>query len=95
MTFREPFTDFTRDSHIPPIQGLTGGLNFHFIPFATRCLLTVFWSILFMAYFNSFLAPTKFVSLSDLIMFTLPLLEMNLFSASMNASVERSPAISR
>ena len=69
MTFSEHFTDLTIDSHIPPIKGLTGGLNFHFIPFDTRSLLTVFWSIFFMACFNYFEAPTKFILLSDLIVY--------------------------
>ena len=95
ITFRECFMDLTRGFHILPIQGLTGGLNFHFIPFAVRCLLTKFGSMFFMACFNSFEAPTKFVPLSDLIMFTFPLLEMNLLNASMNASIESSPTISR
>ena len=48
-----------------------------------------------MACFNFLEAPAHFVSLPDLIMFTLPLLEMNFISASVNASIERSPAISR
>ena len=89
MTFRERFTDLTKDSRMLPTQVLTGGLNFHFIPFPVRFLLTVLWSIFFVACFNSFEAPTKYIPLSDLIMFTLPLLEMNLLSASMNASVKR------
>ena len=91
----ECFTDLTRDSHIPPIQEFTGGLNFYFALFAARCLLTELWSIFYMACFNYFGAPTKFVPLSDLVMFTLPSLEMNLLSASLNPSVDRSPAISR
>ena len=48
-----------------------------------------------MAFFNFLEVPTNFVPFSDLIMFTLPLLEMNFISASVNASIERSPAISR
>lgn len=78
ITFWERFPDSTRDSHILPKQGLIGAVNFKFIFFATRCLLAEFWSILFMACFNSFEAPTKFVSFLDL-MFTLPLFEMNLW----------------
>ena len=95
ITFRERFTDLIRDSHIPPIQGVTGRLNFHFISFPAKCLLTEFWSIFFIACFNSFEAPTKLVPLSDFIIFTLSLLEMNLLTASMNSSVEKSPVISR
>ena len=94
ITFWERFPDSTRDSHIPPNQGLIGAVNFKFIFFATRCLVAEFWSMLFMACFNSFEAPTKFVSFSNL-MFTVPLFEMNLFGGSMNTSIERSPAISR
>ena len=78
ITFWERFPDSTRDSHILPKQGLIGAVSFKFIFFATRCLLAEFWSILFMACFNSFEAPTKFVSFLDL-MFTLPLFEMNLW----------------
>ena len=38
---------------------------------------------------------STFVILSDLVMIALSILEMNLLSANMNMSVERSPAISR
>ena len=93
IIFWERFPDSTRDSHIPPNQGLIGAVNFKFIFFATRYLLAELWLILFMACFNSFDAPTKFVSFSNL-MFIVPFFEMNLFGESMNISIERSPAIS-
>ena len=92
-TFREGFTDFTRHSHIPNIQEFAGRLDFHCVLFAARCLLTDLLSISLWSAFNYFETPIKFVSLSDLIMFTLSLLQMNLLSPSMNTSVERSPAI--
>ena len=50
-TFRERFTDLTKDSHIRPIQGLTGSLNFHFILFAGRYSFNEPWPISFMAFF--------------------------------------------
>ena len=59
IIFWERFPDSTRDSHIPPNQGLIGAVNFKFIFFATRYLLAELWLILFMTCFNSFEAPKK------------------------------------
>ena len=39
ITLKQHLTDLTRDSQMLPIQGLTGGLNFQSIFFATKCLL--------------------------------------------------------
>ena len=36
MIIRKRFTNFTRDFHVPPIQRLIGGSNFHFILFVAR-----------------------------------------------------------
>lgn len=39
MTFKQSFADLSSDSQMPPIEGLTGGLNFQPIFFATKRLL--------------------------------------------------------
>ena len=39
MTFKQSFADLSSDSQMPPITGLTGGLNFQHIFFATKHLL--------------------------------------------------------
>ena len=95
MTFKLRFTDLTSDCQLPPIQGLTGGLNFKSIFFPTKCLLIETWSRVFILYFSSVEAPTKFVPLSDLMTLTVPILAKNRLRERMKKSVGKSPGISR
>ena len=59
MTFKQRFTDFTSDSQMP-IQGLTGGLNFHSIFLATKNLLIETRLRTFMLCFSSVEAQNSF-----------------------------------
>ena len=58
-------------------------------------MFILFWSRFLIHDFDSFLAPTKLVSLSDQIILTSPGLEINFLSDNRNESVVRSPAASR
>ena len=90
ITLNARFTDLTKDSQSRPIHGLMGGLNFH----SMLCLLITSIILLcfscFTSSFNSFSAPIKFETLSDLRTFTKPLLEINLRNANRNVSVHLS-----
>ena len=54
--------------------------------FVRKCWI-YWWFISWKASFNSLLAPTKVVPLSDVIILTLPRLAMNFFGAKINESV--------
>ena len=90
ITLNSQFTDLTKDSQSRPIHGLMGGLNFH----SMLCLLITSIILLcfscFTSSFNSFSAPIKFETLSDLRTFTKPLLEINLHNVNRNVSVDLS-----
>ena len=75
-----------------PIHGLDGGLNFPRIRLWFNSALILCWSIFCIASVNSRWAPTKFVPLSLVIVWGLLLLAVNLQSAEIKLSVERSPA---
>ena len=78
-------------SHIPPIFLAVGGFLFHWIhwpPCSSMNSLIFLWFISENALFSSALAPTKFVPLLVLMTQTLPLLDTNLQSACMKASVD-------
>ena len=64
---------FTNCSHAPPKWGAAGGLNFHLTPRWIRCssIPSLFNAATYSA--NSFSAPTKFVSLSLMIVLGSPL----------------------
>ena len=87
--------DFMSDFQLPPIHGQIGGLNIHLISFIVRTFSTFVWSKMLNLSLSSVAAPTKFVLLSDFIIFTWPLLEMKRLSERINESVDKSSASSR
>ena len=64
MVFKERFIELFRDFEISSIQRLNGGLRNHVILFWLKNLINLVWSN-YLIWFNSFLTPTKLVSLSD------------------------------
>ena len=76
-------------------MGREGGLSLHLISFIVRKFSTSVWSKILNLYLSSVAAPTKFVPLSDFIIFTWPLLEMKGRSERINESVNKSPSSSR
>ena len=92
IVFNAFFVSFTIASMQPPIHGLDGGLNFHWIRSGLNSSLILCWSNFCIASDNSRWAPTKFVPLSLVIVWGLPFLAVNLRSAQIKLSVERSPA---
>lgn len=95
IEFKTHLTDLLSLSHSPPWWDAPGGLKLQFIP----VLGMLFWSFAALrqdkAFISSFLAPTKFVPLSDQICCTWPRLHTNLLMALMQESVSREQAISR
>ena len=93
----EGLIDFMSDFQLLLIHGQIGGLNIHLIkyPFIVRKFSTFVWSQMLNLSLSSVAAPTKFVLLSDFIIFTWPLLEMKRLSERINESVDKSPASSR
>jgi len=75
--------DFTAASQIPPKWWDHGGTNFQDTSCSPNYQVTL-------SLYDSFLASTKFVALSDNMRFALSLLLKNLLSTAMNASVVRS-----
>ena len=65
MVFKERFIELFGDFEISSIQRLTGGLRNHSILFWLKNLINLVWSYYLTLDFNSFLTPTKLVSLSD------------------------------
>ena len=72
----EGLIDSMSDFQLPPIHGQIGGLNIHLISFIVRKCSTSVWSKMLNFSLSYVAAPTKFVLLSDFIIFTWPLLEM-------------------
>ena len=91
----ERLIGFMSDFQIPPIHGQRGGLSRHLTSFIVRKFSTSVWSKMLNLYLRSVAVPTKFVPLSDFIIFTWPLLEMKGRSERINESVNKSPASSR
>ena len=91
----ERLIGFMSDFQIPPIHGQRGGLSRHLTSFIVRKFSTSVWSKMLNLYLRSVAVPTKFVTLSDFIIFTWPLLEMKGRSERINESVNKSPASSR
>ena len=86
------FTNFMRDSHTPPIQGLASGLKIQFIFCHTYNFFNFSSSNCVRRVIISLLAPTKFVALSDRMISTVPQRLINLWSTTRKSSLERSPA---
>ena len=91
----ERLIDFMSDSQLPPTYGQRGGVKSHSISFIVRKFSTFVWSKMFNLSLRSVAALTKFVPLSDFIIFTWPLLEMKRRSERINVLVDKSPASSR
>ena len=71
------------------------GVKSHSISFIVRKFSTFVWSKMLNLSLRSVAALTKFVPLSDFIIFTWPLLEMKRRSERINVLVDKSPASSR
>ena len=94
MNFNARFTDLIRASHIQPIQGLEGGLNFQSM-LCDRKLVIRFWSIPFSVSFSFRSAPMKFVQLSLIKRLTCPRRAVNRLSDNMKELVDKSFDISK
>ena len=88
------FTDFINDSHEPPIHGLRGGLIFHIMFLEFKCCVILLLSRSFTNALNSYLPPIKLLPLSDVMIFTCPLLAINRLRANINDPVVRLSATS-
>ena len=83
--------DLIWGSYTPPILLAVGGFLFHWLycpPCSSINSLIFLWFISENALFSSALAPTKVVPLSVLMTRKLPLLDTNLRSACMKASID-------
>ena len=89
------FTDFINDSYEPPIHGLRGGLNFHVMFLEFKCCVILLLSRSFTNALSSYSPPIKLLQLSDVMIFTCPLLAINRLRANINDSFVRLSATSR
>ena len=89
------FTNFINDSHEPPNCGLRGGLNFHVMVLEFKCCAILLFSRSFTNALSSYSPPIKLLPLSDVMIFTCPLLAINQLRANINVSVIRLSATSR
>jgi hypothetical protein len=94
MRIRWRLNDFTAASHRPPKWGELGGLKRHCIFLSVRkfCIFSLCsfdWKRAWSS-FNSLLAPTKLVPLSESIVAQCPHRDINRRKAAMKASVVRS-----
>ena len=87
----ERLIDFMSDSELPSIYGQREGLNLHSMSLIVRKFSTFVWSNMLNLSLSSVAAPTKFVPLSDFVIFTWPLLKMKRRSERINESVDKPP----
>ena len=87
----ERLIDFMSDSELPSIYGQREGLNLHSMSLIVRKVSTFVWSNMLNLSLSSVAAPTKFVPLSDFIIFTWSLLKMKRRSERKNESVDKPP----
>ena len=77
-------------SYMPPMCEASDGFFCHLtqsVPLFSRCCLICSWSITSKPFFNSLVAPTKLVPLSNIMDRTAPRLAINLLRAWMKVSV--------
>ena len=74
-----------RRSHDPPKCGACGGIRIHFVPTLSKNSHKALFSTLIQSTRRSYIAPTKFVPLSERKILTLPRIAMNRRNAFINA----------
>ena len=89
------FTNFINDSHEPPINRQRSGLNFHVMVLEFKSCVILLLSRSFNDALSSYSPPIKLLPLSDVMIFTCPLLLINSLRANINDSAARLYAISR
>ena len=88
-------TDYIYVSHEPSIHGLRGGLNYHVMFFEFKCCVILLLSSPLTNALSSTSPPAKMLPLSNVMIFTCPLLAINRLIAHVNDSVLSLSATSR
>ena len=89
------FTDFVNDSHEPPIHGLRSRLNVHVLFLEFKFCVILLLSRSFNNALSPYSPPIKLLPLSDVMIFTCPVLVINRLRTNISDYVVRLPTTSR